>query len=197
LLFDLIYYTLLKCITMTGGFLTILAQDDVPGLEVRTRGGGGAGGDGNNSGKAGTNDKDAVTAAATAASFRQGGPASCSSKGLGNADDGDGNRGAWVPAPPRPRALLVNLGDLAAFWSGGALRSTPHRVNIPPSAVGRARHSVVFFCNCDFDAEVAAGSAAAAAAPGGEAAGAGGDASTDGATTAGRYILKKLGLMWE
>ncbi|GBF97419.1 hypothetical protein Rsub_09585 [Raphidocelis subcapitata] len=153
------------------GFLTILAQDDVPGLEVRRRRGTTGGG------------------AAPAA------PAACCG---GGGEDSDGDLGEWVAAPPLPGALLVNLGDLAAFWSGGVVRSTLHRVFIDDAA-GRARHSCVFFCNCDFDAEVRPGFGAEAAAKG--ASGGGGGVSAGGSgpaapMTAGKYILEKLGIMY-
>lgn len=36
--------------------------------------------------------------------------------------------GDWVPAPHLPGHILVNLGDALAFWSGGRLRATKHRV---------------------------------------------------------------------
>jgi isopenicillin N synthase-like dioxygenase len=156
------------------GFLTLLAQDDVPGLEVRPRAAGAA-----------------SAAAATANSGGGGG-------------EGGGDDAGWVPAPPLPGALLVNLGDLAEFWSGGLFRSTPHRVFAPGGADGRrARHSVVFFCNCDYDAEVAPLGAEAgmgsdeAGGRGAADAGNGGGVDGTSATTAGRYICEKLGLMYD
>jgi hypothetical protein len=71
-------------------------------------------------------------------------------------------------------------------------------VFIPEAAERAARHSVVFFCNCDFDAEVApladgGGGAASALAAAASKKGGGG---VEGATTAGHYILEKLGLMF-
>ena len=137
------------------GFLTVLAQDDVPGLEVRRRPRGG---------------------------------------GNGGAGASGSDEGEWLAAPPLPGAVLVNLGDLAEYWSGGAFRSTPHRVTLTDAArrAGRARHSCVFFCNADFGAEVAP---LAAAAEGGGADDAA-PATAAATTTAGRYICEKLGLMY-
>lgn len=60
--------------------------------------------------------------------------------------------GTWFPAPSLPGSFLVNLGDLAQRWTGDAYRSTVHRV-VNRSATS-ARHSIVFFCNADFDTQV-------------------------------------------
>lgn len=60
--------------------------------------------------------------------------------------------GEWVYAPCIPGALLVNLGDMAQRWTNDRYRSTLHRVS---NATSATRHSVVFFCNADFDAEIA------------------------------------------
>lgn len=48
--------------------------------------------------------------------------------------------GEWVHAPPVPGALVVNVADLLARWTGGAYKSTPHRV---VNASGRERMSLV------------------------------------------------------
>ena len=110
-------------------------------------------------------------------------------------EGGEGGGGApggahWVTAPPGPGTLVVNFGDLAAFWSGRAIASTLHRVLSPPAG-GPARDSVILFANARFDAEVVAGGAAVVG--GGAGAGAAADAKR---TTAGLYMLDKLGLMW-
>lgn len=89
-----------------------------------------------------------------------------------------------------------------------------HRVVNRSSSV--VRHSAVFFCNCNFDALVETivpegassgtgagdGNGAAAAAgsggePGGRAAGAGRAPHMYPPVRAGKYILEKLGLMWD
>ncbi|MEM1299974.1 MAG: 2OG-Fe(II) oxygenase family protein [Pseudomonadota bacterium] len=48
--------------------------------------------------------------------------------------------GEWVHAPPVPGALVVNVADLLARWTGGAYKSTPHRV---VNTSGRERLSLV------------------------------------------------------
>lgn len=39
-----------------------------------------------------------------------------------------GATGTWIDVPHVPDAILMNIGDLLSFWSGGRLRSTIHRV---------------------------------------------------------------------
>lgn len=80
------------------GALTILAQDDVGGLEVRDPSGG------------------------------------------------------WIPVPPEDGTLVVNVGDVLHRWSGGRLRSTPHRVVRPAT---RDRFSAAFFFDPHVDTVVA------------------------------------------
>ena len=48
--------------------------------------------------------------------------------------------GDWIEAPPVPGSLIVNVADLLARWTGGAYKSTPHRV---VNASGRERMSLV------------------------------------------------------
>lgn len=48
--------------------------------------------------------------------------------------------GEWIQAPPIPGSLIVNVADLLARWTGGAYKSTPHRV---VNASGRERLSLV------------------------------------------------------
>lgn len=77
------------------GLLTLLAQDDVGGLEVRTPGG-------------------------------------------------------WIEAPPVPDSFVCNLGDMLERVTGGAYRSTPHRVRRP----SRGRLSFPFFLDPSWDARI-------------------------------------------
>lgn len=53
-------------------------------------------------------------------------------------------------APP----IIVNVGDLLSFWTGGLLKSTVHRVKFPPENLvnGRDRYSIVFFSHPNDDA---------------------------------------------
>jgi isopenicillin N synthase-like dioxygenase len=78
------------------GLLTLLAQDDIGGLEVKTPNG-------------------------------------------------------WINAPPIPGALVCNIGDMLDRLTGGAYRSTPHRVL---NTSGRSRLSFPFFFDPGFDARI-------------------------------------------
>lgn len=42
--------------------------------------------------------------------------------------------------------VLVNIGDLLSYWTGGLLRSTVHRV-VFPNGVGKDRYSIAYFCH--------------------------------------------------
>ncbi len=48
--------------------------------------------------------------------------------------------GRWIHAPPIDGTLVVNVGDLLCRWTGGAYKSTPHRV---VNASGQERLSLV------------------------------------------------------
>jgi len=69
--------------------------------------------------------------------------------------------GAFVPAPPIPDTIVINVGDLLARWSNDLLRSTLHRVVAPPAkqtstteAATPHRQSIAFFCNPNFTEEI-------------------------------------------
>ena len=56
--------------------------------------------------------------------------------------------GDWVEAPPIEGTLVVNVGDLLSRWTGGAYKSTPHRV---VNSSGRERLSLVLAFDPDSD----------------------------------------------
>jgi isopenicillin N synthase-like dioxygenase len=83
------------------GSITLLLQDQVEGLEVRTR------------------------------------------------------QGEWVAAPPIPGTLVVNVGDAMQRWTNDVLKSTPHRVALPPAAqFSQSRYSVALFCDPNPEVEL-------------------------------------------
>lgn len=67
--------------------------------------------------------------------------------------------GTFVDATPLKRALVMNVGDLLMRWSNDYLKSTLHRVTVPPlQAAGgdgrkklmtRARYSIPYFVSPD------------------------------------------------
>ena len=76
--------------------------------------------------------------------------------GKGEKGDGKGEEkgGRWVDVDPVEGALVVNIGDMMARWSGGKWKATRHRV------VHRGegfRVSVPFFFEPDWDAGVPGG----------------------------------------
>jgi isopenicillin N synthase-like dioxygenase len=58
----------------------------------------------------------------------------------------------WINVPPRPGALVVNIGELLELASDGYLRATLHRVVTPPA--DRERFSAAFFLSARLDAVV-------------------------------------------
>lgn len=62
--------------------------------------------------------------------------------------------GAWFKVPDVPGAFVVNLGDLMADWTGGAWRSTMHRVGLPPMDVPSERLSIAFFHQPNAEARI-------------------------------------------
>jgi isopenicillin N synthase-like dioxygenase len=57
----------------------------------------------------------------------------------------------WIDAPPVPGSFVCNLGDMLERMTGGAYRSTPHRVRNRTTA---DRVSSAFFFDPSWDAEV-------------------------------------------
>ena len=49
----------------------------------------------------------------------------------------------WIDVPPKPGALVVNIGDMVQVWSNGKYKAALHRVT--PIPAGRSRLSVPFF----------------------------------------------------
>jgi isopenicillin N synthase-like dioxygenase len=60
----------------------------------------------------------------------------------------------WLTVPDIPGSFVVNLGDLMQDWTGGAWRSTLHRVVNPPTLGTAARLSMAFFHQPNWDAMV-------------------------------------------
>ncbi|HWK46638.1 MAG TPA: 2-oxoglutarate and iron-dependent oxygenase domain-containing protein [Stellaceae bacterium] len=56
---------------------------------------------------------------------------------------------SWLPAPPIPGTLVVNVGDLLGRWTNDRYASTPHRV---VNRSGRERFSIATFYDPDYQA---------------------------------------------
>lgn len=59
--------------------------------------------------------------------------------------------GRWIPAPPIPGTLVINVADLLQRWTNDRYVSTPHRVL---NASGRERFSIASFYDPDFKAVI-------------------------------------------
>lgn len=57
----------------------------------------------------------------------------------------------WIPAPPLPGTLVINVGDLLGRWTNDRYASTPHRV---VNRSGGERYSIATFYDPDFKALV-------------------------------------------
>ena len=96
--------------------------------------------------------------------------------------------GVWFRVPRVPGALTVNLGDLMAEWTNDRWVSTSHRVvNPPPEQSDRARLSLCFFHQPNYDARIEC--IPSCQGPG--------NPPRYGATTSGAYIKRKLDLTRE
>jgi isopenicillin N synthase-like dioxygenase len=60
--------------------------------------------------------------------------------------------GDWVDVPPVPGGLIVNIGDMMEYWSGGTFVATSHRVR----KVAQERWSFPLFFALDYDVELRA-----------------------------------------
>jgi isopenicillin N synthase-like dioxygenase len=60
--------------------------------------------------------------------------------------------GEWIPVEPVPGTLVVNIGEILQFVSGGLYAATPHRV-VNPSR-DRSRISIPFFLNPALDSRI-------------------------------------------
>ena len=58
--------------------------------------------------------------------------------------------GEWIDAPPVPGGLVVNIGDMMEYWSGGAFIATSHRVR----KVAEERYSFPLFFALDYDTQL-------------------------------------------
>ncbi|KAI8503963.1 hypothetical protein Bbelb_180310 [Branchiostoma belcheri] len=61
--------------------------------------------------------------------------------------------GKYVPAPPIPNTVVVNIGDLMQRWTADKLASTMHRVLLPETEEGQKSHrrSIAFFVHPNKD----------------------------------------------
>ncbi|SLN20272.1 isopenicillin N synthase family dioxygenase [Ruegeria meonggei] len=60
--------------------------------------------------------------------------------------------GGWITPDCPPGGFIVNIGDMLELWSGGRLKSTPHRV---VNRSGKERYSFPYFCVPRHDVVVA------------------------------------------
>lgn len=66
--------------------------------------------------------------------------------------------GTLLANPSKPLPILVNIGDLLAYWTNGLLKSVVHRVIFPKDARkgGEDRYSMAYFCHPLHGAELVA-----------------------------------------
>ncbi|PMD44766.1 putative UPF0676 protein [Hyaloscypha variabilis F] len=70
--------------------------------------------------------------------------------------------GEFIKATPLKNAIVMNVGDLLMRWSNDYLKSTLHRVTLPPAQdrytgperMTRARYSIPYFVSPDIDARI-------------------------------------------
>ena len=64
------------------------------------------------------------------------------------------NGSEWTPAPPIDGSIVVNIGDLLQFWSGGKYRATPHRVIVNAQTCHQPRYSIAVFIHPNHNTDV-------------------------------------------
>ncbi|EHL01205.1 putative UPF0676 protein [Glarea lozoyensis 74030] len=70
--------------------------------------------------------------------------------------------GEFIKVTPLKNAIVMNIGDLLMRWSNDWLKSTLHRVTLPPASdrftgeerMTRARYSIPYFISPDIDARI-------------------------------------------
>ncbi|CAG8983073.1 hypothetical protein HYALB_00006101 [Hymenoscyphus albidus] len=70
--------------------------------------------------------------------------------------------GEFIHVTPLKNAIVMNIGDLLMRWSNDWLKSTLHRVTLPPASdrytgeerMTRARYSIPYFVSPDLDAKI-------------------------------------------
>ncbi|XP_019622289.1 PREDICTED: gibberellin 2-beta-dioxygenase 8-like [Branchiostoma belcheri] len=64
--------------------------------------------------------------------------------------------GRYIPAPPLPNTVVVNIGDLMQRWTADGIVSNKHRVVLPDTEALRkvSRRSLAFFVNPNDDAVI-------------------------------------------
>ena len=55
----------------------------------------------------------------------------------------------WMPVPLIPGGVVVNIGDAMALWSGGALKSTLHKISFDNLPIDQDRWSMAYFVNAN------------------------------------------------
>jgi len=67
------------------------------------------------------------------------------------------NSGSFLPVVPVPGSLIVNAGDFLMRWSNDTIKSTSHRVRLPPNWEGSDvpdRYSIPYFVGADLSTVV-------------------------------------------
>ncbi|RDW72397.1 uncharacterized protein DSM5745_07569 [Aspergillus mulundensis] len=65
-----------------------------------------------------------------------------------------GPNNEWHDVPVVPGGIVVNIGDLLEFWSGGLLKSTMHRISWEKVPIEQDRYSMPYFAQPSFDTDL-------------------------------------------